>query len=311
MFTIISSHVTGIRIAKNNEESRFYFKLHPVSSEFSTFEQMIKKYNLQSKDFKEKRELLLVKLKLFLANFFNIGDELYPPMTTWKRGSTTVPLVHPLPTSHQVNQEHLFLNGDSIIFGGYGTSNQKPHADFGCETQGENKVSVSNNAKLEHKFKPSSIIIPLSDKREVYMVHDRNNSRIICVKKGQLLLFEGDKVHGGCTYKLPRSNTRGAPKKLPMYPSYHCYMESTHHQQDISMVDFDWSCLLGMDELKGHLKEEYPDGEMPPVKEAFQDLCQLVTAAADRLTETKRKAYQNIVTTCVDELNNKINKKSR
>jgi hypothetical protein len=139
VFTIISSHVTGIRIAKNNEESRFYFKLHPVSSEFSTFEQMVKKYNLHSKDFKEKRELLLVKLKLFLANFFNIGDELYPPMTTWKRGSTTVPLVHPLPTSHQVNQDHLFLNGDSIIFGGYGTSNQKPHADFGCETQGDKK----------------------------------------------------------------------------------------------------------------------------------------------------------------------------
>ena len=48
------------------------------------------------------------------------------------------------------------------------------------------------------------------------------------------------------------------------------------------------------------------------MKEAFQDLCKLlVTDAADRLTETKRKAYKNIVTSCVDELNNKINKKSR
>ena len=274
---------------------------------------MIKKYNLDDNDFRVKRDALLTKLKLLLANYFNIGDQLYPQMNKWKRGPTVINLIHPPPeeTTKPIT-EHLSIKGDAIIFGGYGDAHQVPHTDWDLDE------NVTDKNALKDLFKPSSMIIPLSnDGREVYTCNERYNLKKITIEKGHFLIMEGDKVHGGWSNEIPgwsnKSKRKPPSEDLKMHPAFHCYIDSTHHTGDITKITVDFDHLLRMKGFEPHINTAKKiDDEKKHLTAAFEEMCKEVKEAADKIKGKKKDDYyDNEIVPIILGIGNTTRKKSK
>ena len=88
------------------------------------------------------------------------------------------------------------------------------------------RVTVSQNPKLEGRTKPGSFIIPLEDWREIRFLCN-GKPRVVRVPFGKILYFAGDTVHGGVT--IPRSVEGPVLGNLKGHWSYHLYWDSSLH----------------------------------------------------------------------------------
>lgn len=125
---------------------------------------------------------------------------------------------------------HLTLANPSIIVGGYTTKttthDQMPHFDISLH---ENNT-VSENPSLHGLLPPSTILIPLTaDGRKVNIFSVGKDGKSIANKVhvgyGEMLVFKGDKHHGGVTYSCTDGD-------IKTDPALHLLLESRLHPND-------------------------------------------------------------------------------
>lgn len=216
-------------------------------------QEIIMNYDLNNPSFQKDLGHLQIRLVLFLANHLDIASELPFEITNYP--TNVYPTDHILPPS----APHLSLTGESIIFGGYMNDeyrkkailvHQIPHNDIGEQVNGvdESPWSVSNNPDLRDKFKPGSIIIP-NTTRDIYVFSGNASveKRIVKLEKNEMIVFEGDLVHGGMSYVATPE------EKLVLYPSIHYFLASTHHKRDLDEFHISAHHCLHVDEFKDYV----------------------------------------------------------
>ena len=86
--------------------------------------------------------------------------------------------------------------------------------------------TVTGNPRPKNHGKPSNVIIPLHDWRDVYMYNGNFKKTTVQVFAGEIIIFAGDVAHGGCTYHPVHP--------FRCHPSFHASISSKHHMKDLS-----------------------------------------------------------------------------
>jgi len=85
------------------------------------------------------------------------------------------------------------------------------------------------NPNCANHIKSGSILIPLDDMREVYLIDEES---IAPINKGEYLYFPGDLPHGGLTYKWVMGD-------VPQWhPCMHIYVENVNHALKFNQLAF-------------------------------------------------------------------------
>ena len=121
---------------------------------------------------------------------------------------------------------HLRPTEVSLLFGGHEQRvhgndpiHQMRHRDGDTE-----KNPFGDNEALNNLFFPFSFIIPLADKRDLYI---GTPATTISTPKGFYIIFRGDVPHGGMTYRGPE-----------WHPCVHGHMDSNHHTRDSGLFNY-------------------------------------------------------------------------
>ena len=203
-------------------------------------------YGLRKQSFMQGMKHLRLRLMLCVANMLDLGDEL--PFVHSAHPDNVTP-----PTSIQ-DARHLNLTVPTCLMGGYARGNngqttmmsQFPHCDFAAV----NGTTLSENSDLENKMKPCSLIIPLTEKGRTINFYKDVQGKLtkipVRVDKDEILVFEGDVIHGGITYSAEE-------EPFELYPALHIYMESNLHKSDLSSFDIQTACCFEMEEFKPYV----------------------------------------------------------
>ncbi|KAK1734890.1 hypothetical protein QTG54_014350 [Skeletonema marinoi] len=256
-------------------DSRFYCYLKPTGEDRELMKNAIEHFGLDEMSFIEAHHNLQVRLLLYIANTFNIPDEIFLMEThdnLRKMQAKKTDLNVGYSLSNTDSACHLSLTGESIVHGGFQTPgferdhpkpiHQIPHQDIGEASVNGKNYSVSQNPWLKKLFKPSSIFIPICEQgRKIVffpplgtLLGQQCDPTVVTVKKGQLLIFEGDVVHGGFTYARPNDDN----EPLPLYPSLHCVLQSSLHKRDLESFDISEQHVLHMNDFHCYIKDLDP-----------------------------------------------------
>lgn len=198
------------------------------------------------------------------------------------------------------------------------TIGQIPHMDIGEQVEEvaddddstTKAFSVSDNPSLRNKFKPGSIIIPVGEERSIFIcngVGARHNKTEVHVKHGEMIVFEGDLVHGGTSYIAP------ADSKLELFPSIHTLIASTCHKRDLDLFDISTHHCLIDEDFQYYVPFLKEDLVVTEINRSFKSIKVLVETANKLGSDDTRKGVNTKLEDCIGDLHQflpTVNKKS-
>lgn len=249
-FFALGKKITSGVADGNTPELRWYFLLQPEVND-KTQELINRQYDLDTPKFSVELNKLIGRLSIVLANDLNIANELNFQQVEYPHNIPSNQS-HIAPHHPHTSSQHLRLTNPSIIFGGYNgahtqkTVHQTPHMDYAPV----NDVHLSESDKFRFDWKPSSVIIPLEDERNVIIYSDidgKMTEEMVKVSRGQMLVLEGDKVHGGESYDAPKQNPS-------LHPALHLYLYSRQHPCDLNTFTISTNHCVKHPHFHGHLQ---------------------------------------------------------
>ncbi len=260
MFIFVSSgkKITSGYTNGETPELRWYVLLD-CNIQDAMQQEINQNYGLHTLEFQESLKKLYARLSIVLANELNIAHELNFEKPEFSHNvippNSTMSLHHHLTN---ITQRHLSLQNPSIIFGGYNGQNtqeiihQIPHTDY-APVGG---VDLTDSDNFQTNFKPASLFLPLVDTRKIIFYKDVNGNIMeheVVVHKGQMLVFEGDVVHGGASY-----NDDHQSQHLQLYPALHLYLYSTEHPSNMDTFTISPHHCLMLQQFHPFLKHVHP-----------------------------------------------------
>jgi hypothetical protein len=253
---------------------------------------------------------VLVRIMYHLAAHFNIAKEVCPYQVDYlatvlnAESNKAAGLIWD--TTHTASADsHLFLTESSLLYGGHDmrTQEEKDNSEEPIHQMTHQdgqyaKHPFSDNYKLNGKFTPGTVLIPLKDSRTIYVLQPSN--KVMC-KKGCYLYFQGDLDHGGMTY---------AVEDKEWYPAIHVHLDSKHHQRpqgDVLLCPQPVPCYLPMVHAK-HLSDEQLEAHRKATNHQLELLSQVQAERLLSQVQAQRTAAEEHPATRRSSKRNKTKK---
>jgi len=182
------------------------------------------------------------------------------------------------------------------------TVGQIPHMDIGeqVNTDDGTTYTVSQNPSLRNKFKPGSIIIPVGEKRSIFICNEvgdkQDHKTEVHVKQGEIIVFEGDLVHGGMSYISPPDST------LELYPSIHTLITSSLHTRDLDVFDISAIHCLSDPEFNCYVPTLERVHVLKEMTKQFKSMTDFVETVQTSGNEEAKQGVEEHLDTCIEEL---------